>query len=427
MSFLAAALFFVSAAACPVEPSRITDIVIQTDRTEHDVVRRELHSRPCETFSPALLNADVKRLKNLGIFWSVDATAVTEATGARLHLNIRDKWTLQPRLRFNTTADILEWQVGLYDANLLGYFTEIGAQVEQKAGAYGFLFWHYNWSLRYTDAYYKIEAGQRRLFRYVYDQNLSGDQLEGVYESTDNNLMLEFGSRIGGSAEHLLGIVFHPGDVSYNPSSASQLHREANAASGFRGPESRRYFDAGLRLQWDRPQEDDYIYSGSGANALVLARLGGVTELASVRASVEYKWLTELFRRHNAGFRVFAGRTNSTRLDDVFTMGGLTEVRGFPDERFYGQNVWYANAEYRIPVMDNRWLLVQPTVFSDAGKAWNGNLFDGEAVRRLALTAGTGIRFYVKPGFNTSLRIDYGWAIEPFHDSGLSIGINQFF
>jgi hemolysin activation/secretion protein len=102
-------------------------------------------------------------------------------------------------------------------------------------------------------------------------------------------------------------------------------------------------------------------------------------------------------------------------------------VRGFPDERFYGQNVWYANAEYRIPVMDNRWLLVQPTVFSDAGKAWNGNLFDGEAVRRLALTAGTGIRFYVKPGFNTSLRIDYGWAIEPFHDSGLSIGINQFF
>ncbi len=428
---LGTALLFLLAAFDPTArdvPAPVADIVVRAQRTREAVILRELDTRPGQRFSPERWRSDVQRLKDLGIFWSVDTTAETRPGGVVLYLNVRDKWTLIPSFGF-TASDVFEWYAGLYEANLFGFHTELGFQFDQKSGGNGYQVWHYNWRVRYTDLYYLLEAHDRSTFHPVYDQEAPANTLDGTFETRSRFLYLEVGRRIGDPLRRI-GLVFQPGFSDYSLVERTAEDRALHRETGFRTPPSRFLNRYGVRLQWGQPHEDDYIFQGAGLTAQWLTAFHGIfTRHQYNRLHADFRHLFQLVGRHNAGYRVVVGRTSSTALEDAFTVGGLHEVRGFPDERFYGQNVWYYNLEYRYPALDTSWLLGQVAIFSDGGRTWDGEWFSYDAIdpARLAVATGAGVRLKLKPILSTFLRIDYALAWRPYRTSGLSVGVSQFF
>ena len=53
-----------------------------------------------------------------------------------------------------------------------------------------------------------------------------------------------------------------------------------------------------------------------------------------------------------------------------FAVGGSDTLRGYEDSQFKGNKMLAASVEYRFPIVNK----VQGVVFSDVGKAWEGDM-----------------------------------------------------
>lgn len=80
-----------------------------------------------------------------------------------------------------------------------------------------------------------------------------------------------------------------------------------------------------------------------------------------------------------------------------FAVGGADTLRGYNDDQFKGDKMIAATAEYRFPVAKK----VQGVVFTDVGKAWDG---DHYKLNDLKAGAGVGLRVATPIG---PIRIDY--------------------
>jgi hypothetical protein len=201
--------------------------------------------------------------------------------------------------------------------------------------------------------------------------------------------------------------------------------RAISDENGFRAPPFRISHRFGFTAASGKIHYDDYIYRGSRLTTYVLSSVQTIgTPRRFERLSADWKLFGEPLPRHNAGLRLLAGTGGSSEFEDMFTMGGVSEVRGFPDERFYGQHIWVANAEYRFPAMDNKWVLGQLVGFVDAGRTWTeGGPFD----RNVAVSTGAGIRLVAKPIIATGIRLDFAQTLNPYRRQGYSLGVHQYF
>jgi len=95
-------------------------------------------------------------------------------------------------------------------------------------------------------------------------------------------------------------------------------------------------------------------------------------------ASLEFRQYFQVTTRSNLAFRVFAGASNGNQ-PRVFYFGGLDTVRGAGFRTINGDRGFFANLEYRFPLID---LVATPlvafqgvrgVVFFDAGGAWFHN------------------------------------------------------
>ncbi|MPN47674.1 Outer membrane protein assembly factor BamA [bioreactor metagenome] len=85
-----------------------------------------------------------------------------------------------------------------------------------------------------------------------------------------------------------------------------------------------------------------------------------------------------------------------------FSVGGSDTLRGYEDEQFKGDKMIAATAEYRFPISNK----IQGVVFSDIGKAWDG---DHYKLNDLEASAGVGVRVTTPIG---PIRIDYAQGSE---------------
>ena len=80
-----------------------------------------------------------------------------------------------------------------------------------------------------------------------------------------------------------------------------------------------------------------------------------------------------------------------------FAVGGADTLRGYRDDQFKGDKMLAASAEYRFPIVSK----VEGVVFSDVGKAWDG---EGYKLNDLEASAGVGVRVSTPIG---PIRLDY--------------------
>lgn len=119
--------------------------------------------------------------------------------------------------------------------------------------------------------------------------------------------------------------------------------------------------------------------------------------------------LTE--RRHVFAFRIYAGRAfGKIPFFEQFFLGGAESLRGYPEDRFWGDNVLLFSMEYRAPLAQN----LVGVLFVDIGDAWGGRYgtikdFTQHSSFQPQVGAGIGIRVRTPIG---PLRLDYGFGKE---------------
>lgn len=114
--------------------------------------------------------------------------------------------------------------------------------------------------------------------------------------------------------------------------------------------------------------------------------------------TVEDRQYLKVGRDHVVALRAMMGYADGHMPDSgKFAVGGADTLRGYNDDQFKGDKMLTATAEYRFPVAKK----VQGVVFTDIGKAWNG---EGYKLNDLEASAGVGVRVTTPIG---PIRIDY--------------------
>ncbi|MEG6585088.1 BamA/OMP85 family outer membrane protein [Dendrosporobacter sp. 1207_IL3150] len=114
--------------------------------------------------------------------------------------------------------------------------------------------------------------------------------------------------------------------------------------------------------------------------------------------TVENRQYLKVGRDHVLAFKVAAGYADGNMPESgLFAVGGSDTLRGYNDDQFKGDKMLTATAEYRFPIAKK----VQGVVFTDIGKAWNG---EGYKLDDLEASAGVGVRVTTPIG---PIRIDY--------------------
>ncbi|HEX5324362.1 MAG TPA: BamA/TamA family outer membrane protein, partial [Capsulimonadaceae bacterium] len=116
------------------------------------------------------------------------------------------------------------------------------------------------------------------------------------------------------------------------------------------------------------------------------------------------KSITEL--KKVVAFRLLAGTTaRDIPFSEQYFLGGADSLRGYDEDRFWGNNLVLLNAEVRIPMGSS----LQLVLFNDAGDAW-GSIYQGAGLKQstafqLQDAVGAGLRVTTPLG---TIRVDYG-------------------
>jgi outer membrane protein insertion porin family len=104
--------------------------------------------------------------------------------------------------------------------------------------------------------------------------------------------------------------------------------------------------------------------------------------------------------------RLLAGFTaTDTPFSEQYFLGGADTLRGYAEDRFWGNDMLLINAEVRIPIVSS----VQGVLFTDAGDAW-GSIYQAEGLQQatsfqLQAAVGVGLRVTTPVG---PIKVDYG-------------------
>ena len=108
-------------------------------------------------------------------------------------------------------------------------------------------------------------------------------------------------------------------------------------------------------------------------------------------------------RAHVIAVRLMGGiATGDMPYNDLFTLGGAENLRGYEDDEFRGNKMYEATVEYRYPIAKK----IQGVVFTDLGNAWGGveNIPWYHENNKLHYSGGLGFRITTPIG---PIRLDY--------------------
>ncbi len=355
-------------ALAPYEGFLVTGVTITGQSITKDyVIRREIRTRPGDTFHAATATADITRLENLGIFSSHTVTAVAADSTVALTYAVREMpWIVPyPKIKY-TEQD--GWSVGLGVAsvNMLGraiYLSGFGTVGGVDAFAAVF---KYPWI---TGNHVSIDA--------VLSDDRRFDTLND-FEEHSREVTPWFGRYLGDNGRVGATIAWFQMSADRDGITISPDRRDDYLRSGLRGG-----FDN--RDNWRDPSR------GWNNGVLFMWNQGLGTDEAS--------WpLLELDIRR---YQPLGGKKNTLVIGNLisyqdgqaqavvpqylqYRMGGANSIRGYDIEvlgkELVGKNQWILTLEYErqlVPIREfrfHKWSVsagLAAAVFFDAGNAWN--------------------------------------------------------
>jgi hypothetical protein len=384
-------------------------------RTRLEIVERELLFGEGETVPRADVAESVQRLRNMGLF--ARAEYVHDGDGA-LTLELVERWTTLPVVRFARGGGLFHAVVGLYDINILGRYLEVGGQWEYLGGTHSFVVWHRNPRLFGERVRFAVDAWSIHRIRLLYDE---GGAVDGGFLLSRRMLSVALEREwrwwllAGGGVE----ITHDSLSLDHLPEHA----RTAQAARGLPGPLFAPIVRVGTEI--GRLDHDNYRVDGQRLD-LSLRHADPIWGAGARFTTFELTGL--LFRtlpwRSTAGARLSLAATNAEAPQHRLYTGGFDGVRGFPDSRFSGTVRAMANLELRIPSVDADWLVLQHVLFLDGAAVGDGVR---DASGRAILATGIGVRVIVPRLYRILMRADLARPLARDAGWDFTFGVQQYF
>lgn len=389
-------------------PVRVEHVELSgLSRTRSSTVLELLPRPPPADYTDAELAEVERRINNLAIF---DQVAV-ERRGPKLHIQVREKWTLIPSVDFATGKTLADAyaMLGLTEYNTLGTANQTGVTIYREQRGWGVAGWY----------------GEHAYRRHRWTFGVEGSLDTAGYRFEDGN---GWRSTQGGGAL----ILTSPPSFSdwFNQRLGVAYSREAiDDVRGPTRPPNSHSFQTFLGFSWDRFRWKDLVPVGLkselvlGAGILVgpaVAQPRHSGEL-SVIAAVPLSKTTVLMARASGNVRT-RGNANFSSL-----VGSIYGVRGLEDALYRNWIQSFVNVELRqsLPIA-RRWAL-QGVLFTDAAVFERVTAAGDRGAAMSAIAAGAGARVIPTWLASTVLRVDGSRLFHPAPRWFVQVGLSQYF
>ncbi len=398
-------------------------------RTRPSVIRRMMKTKPGMALSDTVLRKDMEELYYTYWFEKIDPTRVPAEKPGYFNIGIDFQETRTAQISAGVALDPQSRLVGTVnynDTNFMGLGQSVGLSLSQ-ATVGGGVSAELAYGNRYMDS--KDTAMQLRLYsKVVY--NFTGSGFGPFETSEDEDRFDERRTGIGLTFTRPFAPRFRASvGLSAQRSETIQLNA-ADTAVDYIQQDG----DLGTLLfgmDYDTRQPSNEPYQGQLARLVVepgmcdIRKIGGnvagIEDLLGkhnfLRTSLEYRryWSRPLppktpidKPRPVLAFRSRLGYISGTTpfFEQLF-VGGSDSLRGYPNQRFWGDRSWLSSLEYRYPIQK----AFNVVGFVDYGGAWGGygnlNNYSQSDDMDLRLGYGVGVAFRTPLG---PIRIDFGFS-----------------
>lgn len=406
-------------------------------RTHRQVVERELLFEEGDLATLDDVEESVQRLRNTGIFRTVDYEFVDQSIAAHgdsenedeaespsgqgrlLRIIVDERFTISPRFRFGQGGDTFRLLLGLQDINLFGRYLQAGGTYARLGDANSFSLWFRNPRLLGRRQELSLRVGIDNRIYTLYDDQA---QVEGGFLRTQRYLSaglsrewhrwFETGVTLSGSS---------------NLFSYDLISDRARQAQEARGGLDDTVHTLGFQLatRLGRLNYNEYRVTGTALDLNYTQNFhfnGPQTQ--SRRFTGTFHHFLRLPLDSTLGFRAVMGFSSALLEYQKFDAGGLDAIRGTYNMRHRGRNFWQSNAEFRVPAFTNNVVVVQGVGFLDAV---NVTPYPSQIFETTAVTTGLGVRLISRDFHGFIVRADYALPILGADGPGLSFGAGQFF
>lgn len=360
-----------------------------------------------------------KRLLSLQIFSKVMVNS-PDKNGV-IQVELEEKWTTIPVIKFSSGGGILQTTVGVYDPNLFGEFLESGLQYEQLGTEGSGVVWFKN--PRFLDRHQLLDLqywNTRRL-RLKYDQTES-DPVE------KQGFVLErerfyFGFEPTVRSNFTLKFLLEQNKDQFRTDSLND--EQKRKFRGIKLPPDVEIYQVGFGMDWGTLDLVEHRTEGMKASILYkyhweknqVADPFSQTDLA-------YHFASLLDEDFNFVQRLLFSMTDTSLLQYWGYFGGLDRIRGFADNRFSGRYSLLSNSELRGTYVQKPSWILQGVAFIDLLSSTEKF---SELDRLSAASAGVGARIILPKIYRATIRLDYARPLVKNDNQSFSFGLQQFF
>ncbi len=392
--------------------------VVGNSKTRTSVVLKNLRTKPGAVLNRRRFQRDLERLKNLGYFRAVEPEFErgTEKGRVVLVLDVEEEKTGLATIGVGYAGggssgirSGVTGAVSYSDRNLFGQGKNVsvswqrGAQISALA-------------LSYFDP--AINGNQDSIGVSIFKNDVDGLR-QPITVNGNQEYAYYDDSRIGGSVTYghplsddlrVFGTIRH--ETIEILQDSSSIYTPTGLGTGTLN-------SLGFSALYDTRDDIFNPHVGTFANASInVAGFGG--DFSFEKYTLEGRYYLPLGENHTLAFRAWGGMvTGDAPITEYFYAGGPDTLRGYQQNQFFGTRFLVANAEYRFPLGNIKFL--RGAVFADAGNAWTpGDINDG----KIFLDAGLGLRITFPALGLGVIRLDYAFG----EDGGRTqIGIGQSF
>jgi len=409
----------------PLTEVTIESIEIQgLRRTKPRVVRRELRVKPGDVVNFQKIREDITRIANLDLFEAPIEPTLPEGSDigkVKLALPLKEKKTGQISLGFGySSRDRLVGQATYAENNFRGMAEQLSLLYEvggiANRSSYELSFYEPWLDRRHTSM--TVSVFDKVVYRYASGVITSGTSSplseETRYNEQRKGASLFFTRPINKNETADIGFGLRAEDV------------RTSEIEGYAPPPNYIRQDGSIQtlsLRYNIDTRDYRLDPARGSKITITPEFGRARlqnpfgRMSFVKLNLDLRGYFSRGRRarYNEPKRVLATRllmgVTSGRLPffEQFFLGGAETLRGYQEDRFWGDKMFLLTTEYRHPFGDR----IQGVLFVDYGSAWGGDYTslstEGSFPQNKQFSGHTGIGLGIRVATPIGLiRLDYG-------------------
>lgn len=413
-----------AAAASVAEAAPVGRIRVDGARTRSDVVLGLLDTKPGREFDPAVWEADLRRLRDLELFYDIRSSTRAVEGKVDVDLALRNKFSTLPIFKFKRGGGTSLVTAGYYDVNFLDRLFEAGGQFESFNGRPGFAVWFRHPYLLSRDNRVGTEV-----LRHTLDLPLFST--DGAEEASFENVETRWNARLQRELPRAKrwGLEASVYENRFLRDDGTPRKKALNDAFVRRAAlDSGRTVSVTPSFGVGRIVRERHLVEGvEGSVQVELAHRAFGSGFGFAKGQAGALWGWRVSERWNIAGQARVGSKTGRGFQHKFYLGGLDTTRGFLDRQFRGEHVWMANLEARPTLVDRPSWVLQGAVYSDLGKTWDGRNFGAEGFHDPIFSYGGGVRLILPKVYRAVLRVDVARAQRPVKQMGFNMGLQQFF